>query len=289
MRFGVNLLLFGDTVDRRMLRWFPRLRELGVEGVEIPVFNPESVPADLIRAQAEKHGLALTASGALPPGTRFYGPARAPRAAAARYIRACIKTVKALGASLICGPLYKAVGDCDTSLPLEAQRRETIAALAPLLREAEQAAVVLAFEPLNRFETNLINTVAQGIAFCRALHSSSAGLLLDTFHMHIEEKDSAAAVRAAAAAGVFRHFHASENDRGAAGTGQVHWDAVAGAVRQSRYSGWCMLESFNQNNQAIRTAVSCWRPFYTSETAFVTDGLKFVKHLFACRSKISKR
>ncbi|NLF40592.1 sugar phosphate isomerase/epimerase [bacterium] len=281
MLFGVNLLLLGDSVDRRVMRWFPRLKEMGFDGVEVPVFNPDAVPADEIRAQAAKAGLLLTASGALPPGTRFYGKAAAPRRAAEKYIRGCIKAVAALGAPVVCGPLYKAVGDVDQSLPLEQQRRETAKALKQLMPLAEEADVTLAFEPLNRFETNFMNTVAQGIAFCRATGSRKAGLLLDTFHMHIEEKDSAAAFRAAAAAGVLAHVHLSENDRGIAGTGQVHWREVGAAIKASRYSRWCVLESFNQENQAIKTAVSCWRPFFPSEKRFAAEGLAFVRKLLS--------
>lgn len=111
--------------------------------------------------------------------------------------------------------------------------------------------------------------MAQGIAFCSALKSPRAGLLLDTFHMHIEEKDSAAAIRAAAQAGCLAHFHAAENDRGTAGSGQVRWETVLPALRRTGYDGWVVLESFNQRNQPIKTAVSCWRPFFGSEREFL--------------------
>jgi D-psicose/D-tagatose/L-ribulose 3-epimerase len=283
--FGVNLLLLGDSVNAGILRQFSRIRTLGFDGVEVPVFAPETVNAKLIRAAAERYGLRLTVSGALPPGTRFYGRDRAVQRRAAAYVHACIRVAHELGAHVICGPLYKAVGDIDESIPLEQQRRATAAAFAPIARAAQDAGVVLAFEPINRFETNFMNTVDQGIAFCRSIGSPAAGLLLDTFHMHIEEKDSAAAIGRAAAAGVLAHFHASENDRGVAGSGQVHWSAVAAAVRRARYRGWVVLESFAQTNQAIRTAVSCWRPFYPSATIFLREGLRFARQTFAGRMR----
>jgi D-psicose/D-tagatose/L-ribulose 3-epimerase len=283
MKFGVNLLLFGDSVTPAIRKRFRQVKDMGFDGVEVPIFNPGAVDAEGIRASAEACGLAITTSGALPPGTRFYGKAAAPRKAAERYTRDSIRVVAELGASVICGPLYKAVGDADLSLPLDRQRRETAKAMRPLAAEAEAAGVVFAFEALNRFETNFLNTVEQGIAFCRALKSPAAGLLLDTFHMHIEEKDTAAAIRAAARAGVLAHFHASENDRGIAGSGQVRWPEVAGALRAARYNEWVVLESFNQANEAIKTAVSCWRPFYPSEKEFLRKGLGFVKKTLARR------
>ena len=279
MTFGTNLLLFGDSVTPDILARFASLREMGFDGVEVPIFAPGSIDVDRIRAAAEACGLAITTSGALPPGARFYGDDADAIAAAEAYVRDTIRVAYQLGAAVLCGPLYKAVGDVDMSLPLEQQRRDTAAAMRPLAEEAGNNGVVLAFECLNRFETNFLNTAEQGIAFCETVDHPAAGLLLDTFHMHIEEKDSAAALRAARAAGRLAHVHAAENDRGTAGSGQVHWPAVGGVLKDPPYDGWVVLESFNQSNEAIKTAVSCWRPFYASEEAFLRDGLRFVQNL----------
>lgn len=279
-KFGVNLILFGDTVTPAILKRFTQLRDMGFDGVEVPIFAPEKADPDRIRAAAEKAGLALTTSGALPPGTRFYGKEAAPRRAAEKYIRESLRVVADLGAHVFCGPLYKAVGDHDESLPFDRQRRETAQAMRPLAEEARSLGVTLALEPLNRFETGLLNTTEQGIAFCRAVGDAGIGLLLDTFHMHIEEKSTPAAIEEAGQAGVLAHFHASENDRGTAGSGQVAWGAVAHALGVARYHSWVVLESFNQKNQAIRTAVSCWRPFFESEEEFLRQGLRFARGRF---------
>ncbi|MCC6580222.1 MAG: sugar phosphate isomerase/epimerase [Phycisphaeraceae bacterium] len=280
MKYSVNLLLFGDVMTPAVLRQFPKLKAMGFDGVEVPVFEPEQVPYDRIRRQADRCGLAITLSGALPVGSRWYGRAAAPRKAAEKYLRGCIRAMRELDAPLICGPLYKPVGDMDLSMPLEQQRRDTARAMQPVLVEAAEAGKMFALEPLNRFETNLLNTAEQGVAFCARAQSPAAGLLLDTFHMHVEEKDSAQAVKMAAKAGVFAHFHASENDRGIAGTGQVAWSNVAAAVRASGYDQWCVLETFSQTVEAIRTAASCWRPFYPSANAFSREGLAFVRGRF---------
>jgi len=279
MRFGVNLLLFGDAVDRRVTGKFGMLKEIGFDGVEVPVFDPDGVDVDLVRRQAERHGLAITASGSLPPGTCFYAGA-SKRKAAEKFLRSAIRVACELGAPLLCGPLYKPVGDTDRSVPPATQRKETARALKPLAQEAHEAGIVLALEPLNRFETDFLNTTEDAIKFCRSVRSKGVALLLDTFHMHIEEKDSAAAVRQAGEAGFLAHFHASENDRGVAGSGQVRWEEVARALRDRRYNGWIVLESFNQSNQAIRRAVSCWRPFYRSARQFTAEGLDFVRTTF---------
>jgi len=280
MKFGVNLLLFSDTVDRKVIERFGSIAELGFDGVEVPIFAPGSIAVDEIRAAAERAGLALTASSAMTPEANLYATDSATRQAGEQFLRDVVDVCRDLGAPVVCGPLFKAVGDFDESMPLVDQRRATAEAAQAVGRYAGEQRVRLALEPLNRFETNLFNLTGDAVAFCELVDEPALGLLLDTFHMHIEEKDSAAAVRETARADRLYHFHASENDRGPAGAGQVHWDPVATSLADAGYDGWIVLESFSQTNQAIRKAVSCWRPFYESPEQFMAEGLRFVKHRF---------
>lgn len=289
MQFGVNLLLFSDQIDKPVMRHFGKLREFGFDGLELPIFAPKTIDVDAIRKQAERYELKLTVSGAPPPGSRFYGKDKAARAAAEEYTRDVINVTADLGASVLCGPLFKPVGDTDDSMPLPAQRRETARAFAPLARLAEESGVLLAFEPLNRFETNLLNTTADSIAFAKAIGTPAAKLLLDTFHMHIEEKNTPAALRDAMAAGVLGHVHFSENDRGTVGSGQVRWTDTANALAEIGYDGWVVLESFCQDNQAIRRAVSCWRPFFDSPLEFCEQGINFAKTICASAKKRGRK
>jgi D-psicose/D-tagatose/L-ribulose 3-epimerase len=279
MKFGVNLLLFNGLIGEEEIALFPVIKELGFDLVEVPVFEPDRMDLRRIREAARVHGLALTVSGALAKGTRLYGDDSLLVKKAQHNLYALLEAAVALGSPLLCGPLYKCVGDMDVSIPLEDQRAQVARNLRPVVKKAEGLGIVLAYEPLNRFETNLLNTVAQGIAFCQAQDSRSARLLLDTFHMHIEEKDTAAALAIAFRENCVGHFHASENDRGTAGSGQVAWHPIAEALKNHRYEGRVVLESFSMKVEEIRTAVSCWRPFYESPERFMQDGLRFVKTL----------
>lgn len=280
MTFGINLLLLNGVIGDEEIALFPLIKEIGFDGVEIPVFDPDKLNLRRIRDTAKENGLALSASGALAAGTRLYGDDKLLIKKAQHYLYAIIEATVALGSPLICGPLFKCVGDMDQSVPLDVQRIQVAENLRPVAKKAESLGVVLAYEPLNRFETNLINTAEQGIAFCQAQRSTSAKLLLDTFHMHIEEKNSAQALSRAAEAHFLGHFHASESDRGTAGSGQVHWDGVADCLKDVGYEGMVVLESFSMKVEEIRTAVSCWRPFYDSPEQFMREGLSFVKSRF---------
>jgi D-psicose/D-tagatose/L-ribulose 3-epimerase len=277
MKYGVNLLLFNGLIGEEEIKLFPLIKTIGFDVVEIPVFEPDKVNLRHIKEAAKDNGLLLSVSGALAHGTRLYGDDNLLIKKAQHYLCGLIEATVALGSSLICGPLYKCVGDMGLSIPLEEQRIQVAKNLRPVVKKAASVGVVLAYEPLNRFETNLINTVAQGIDFCKAQESASAQLLLDTFHMHIEEKATATAMNDAFQAGCFGHFHASENDRGTAGSGQVHWDGVGEVLKEEGYEGMVVLESFSMKVEEIRTAVSCWRPFYESPEWFMREGLQFVK------------
>ena len=277
MKFGVNLLLYNGLIGDEELALFPLIKEIGFDVVEVPVFDPDKMNLRRIQDVAKENGLSLSVSGALAQGTRLYGDDDLLVKKAQYYLHTVIEAAFALGSSLVCGPLYKCVGDMDLSVPLEDQRAQVAKNLIPVVKKAESLGIVLAYEPLNRFETNLINTVEQGIAFCKVQQSTSAQLLLDTFHMHIEEKDSVKALDQAFMADCFGHFHASENDRGTAGSGQVHWDRVTEALKRQGYEKAVVLESFSMKVEEIRTAVSCWRPFYDDPERFMREGLAFVK------------
>jgi D-psicose/D-tagatose/L-ribulose 3-epimerase len=153
------------------------------------------------------------------------------------------------------------------------------------LREAAQTAVAagvrIALEPLNRFETDRVNTVEQGLRLCDAIGVDAIGLHLDTFHMHLEERDSGAAVRAALVAGRLFHVHACENDRGVPGRGQVAWPAIAAALRDGGYDGDVVIESFTPAVTSIAAAVRLWRPVAPDQDTIAREGLAFLRRLMA--------
>jgi D-psicose/D-tagatose/L-ribulose 3-epimerase len=135
----------------------------------------------------------------------------------------------------------------------------------------------LAFEPLNRFETDLVNVVDQGLRLIKDVGSPNLGFHLDTFHMHLEEKDSAAAIKKAGDR-IF-HFHACENDRGVPGTGQVDWEGVFKALAEVGYDGNVVIESFTPEVKSIARAVCIWREIAPDQDTIARDGLTFIKSL----------
>ena len=110
---------------------------------------------------------------------------------------------------------------------------------------------------------------------CREVGSEALKVQVDTFHANIEEKDTAAAIRAAGP--YVGHFHASESDRGVPGTGQVRWSEVFAALKDIKYDRWITIESFATGIVGLCAAACIWRPIYESADGLATDGLKFLK------------
>jgi D-psicose/D-tagatose/L-ribulose 3-epimerase len=135
--------------------------------------------------------------------------------------------------------------------------------------------VVLCLEPLNRFETSFINTAEQVIEIVDRVDRPACQVMLDTFHMNIEEKSLAEAIRAVGSR--LRHVHACENDRGAPGSGNVTWDDVAQGLSDIGYDGPVVIESFSAEVKTIARAAAIWRPLAESQDALAADGLAFLK------------
>lgn len=136
---------------------------------------------------------------------------------------------------------------------------------------AARHGVMLAIEPLNRFETHVLNTVQDGIALMQAVAHPNVALHLDTFHLNIEEKSVAGAFITAAP--VLRHVHAAENDRGSVGSGHIDWDAVGSALRSQRYDGWVVAETFTGAIPEIAAATAIWRPLFPDPLTYARDSI----------------
>ena len=159
-----------------------------------------------------------------------------------------------------------------------AQWGRAVTSLKAAAAYGARRSVKLAIEPLNRFETDLVNTVDQGLRMIDEIGADNVGFLLDTFHMNIEEKDIPAAIRRAA--GRIVEFHACSSDRGTPGEDHLPWKAIAGALRDLRYNGPLVIEAFTPEIREIARAVSNWRPLAKSQDAIARDGLKHLRAVF---------
>jgi D-psicose/D-tagatose/L-ribulose 3-epimerase len=190
-------------------------------------------------------------------------------------LKKIIRLIRQLGGSAIGGPLYAPVG-YKPGWPRTAQEwKWAVKFFKEVTPFAEDAGVTLCIEPINRFETFFINTAADAVALCKEVGSPMLKVHLDTFHMNIEEKNTPAAIRRTGRH--LGHVHISESDRGIPGTGQVDWPGVFKALRDVKYDGWFVIESFHSSVKEIAAATCIWRKLAPTPDTIAVEGRKLIR------------
>jgi D-psicose/D-tagatose/L-ribulose 3-epimerase len=282
MRFGANTFIFSSPFSTdHHLGLVKKLKDMGLDLIEVAVEDPALVDVEVLKKALEEHDMGAVVCGAFGPDRNISSLDPEIRANAKEYLYWLIDAAETLGSKNVIGPMYSAVGKPRLEDPEERKIEWGLAVkgLKEACQYAQEKGVSLAFEPLNRFETDLINIVEQGLTLIEEVGEPNIGLHLDTFHMHLEEKDSAAAVRMVGDR-VF-HVHACENDRGVPGTGQVNWRSVFEALAEIGYDGDIVIESFTPEVKSIARAVCIWREIAPSQDAIVQEGTAFLKTLVA--------
>src|SRR5208337_242066 len=175
------------------------------------------------------------------------------------------------------GPVYSSVGRADAVPPAEhkQQWQTVVKNLKQLCQEAEKRGKQICMEPLNRFETDFVNTCDQAMKLIKAVGRPALKLHLDTFHMNIEEKCQATAIRKAGK--LLGHFHACGSDRGTPGNDHIDWPSIAKALKDIRYKGDVVIESFTTDVKVIARAAAIWRRIEPTRNEIAVKGLKFLR------------
>jgi len=280
MRYGASTFIWTSPFANRTLDLIDRVKAIGFDIIEICVEDPETIDPPAIHERAVRAGVSVTICGAFGPSRDLSSEDEAIRENGLAYLDRCIDFARALESPFVSGPMYAAVGN--TRLLDESARHEqwgrAVASLKMAAAYAAERRVKLAVEPLNRFETDLVNTVDQGLKLVEDVGTDNVGLLLDAFHMNIEEKDIPAAIRRAA--GRIVEFHASANDRGTPGEDHLPWRDIARALVDARFEGPVVIEAFTPEIKEIAKAVSIWRPLAKSQDGLAADGLRNLRAAF---------
>lgn len=263
--------------DKSLATIAPRVAGWGFEVIELPVENlGDWDPKTAAKILADN---GLTAAVALVMGDdrQLVAADRATITHTQHYLRGVIDAAAVVGSPVIAGPAYAAVGR--TWRLSAAERTDTYAqlrdSLAPVVDHAVEADIKIGIEPLNRYETSLINTVDQAMTAIDGLSPQGCGVLLDVYHMNIEEKDLPAAIRRAGDR--IAHVQVCGNDRGAPGNDHLDWVGILSALSEVDYRGPLCIESFTADNATIATAASIWRSLERDQDAIATDGYAFLK------------
>ncbi len=276
MRMGVNTYLWTNAFALGDLGLIEHVKNLGADGIEFARSGFDGFPAEAVRAELKRLGMGCTLCTSPPHAElSIIHPSAKARADGLRYLREAVAVAERIGAETIVGLLYAKVGWFTGQRRTQQEWDWAVSAFQELLPDLERSGVTLAIEPVNRWETFLLNTAVDGSDLCDSIADPRIGLLLDTSHMGIEEKSQSAAVRSAARH--LRHVHVAETDRGTPGTGQTDWPGLFQALRDVAFDGWCVIESFAWKKPEIAAATFCWRDLASSPEALVRDGLAFLR------------
>ena len=280
-QIGVNAWVWSSPVHTEEFgRLAPKVAKMGFDLIEVGIESTSDLDYGRAAEIAKANGLAVSVCAAMGPDRDLIHEDESIRKNGMAYVRHCIDAAETLGSPNVIGPLYSAVGR--TWQQTEDERKHDVDLLVRQLGELAKygadRGVGLAVEPLNRFETSFINLASQAIEVVDRVDHPGCGVLLDTFHLNIEERSIGDAIRAAGKR--VRHLHACENDRGAPGSGHVPWDEVATACRDIGYNGPFVIESFTNKVKSIARAAAIWRNFADSQDALAENGLRHLRRLF---------
>jgi D-psicose/D-tagatose/L-ribulose 3-epimerase len=277
MRFGVHCRLWTTGWNSTHLDLIDRARTFGFSVFEVSLLNLAAVDPVAIRRRAEAAGMILIGTMGLPKEKGLATPDRAVREQTVAFLKAAVGTTREMGAQLFGGMMYAVPGRFSGRGPTEDEIRWIIDGLSEVAVFAQGCGVILALEPVNRFETYLLNTAAQAQAVVDRIGQPNVGLLLDTFHMNIEDRGIAATIRRHAKS--LRHLHLNESDRGMLGGGNIDWHGLFSALRENGYGGAGSLETFGGSSPELPAITSIWRQLFPSPDELAREGLAFLQCL----------
>jgi D-psicose/D-tagatose/L-ribulose 3-epimerase len=274
MKFGMNLLLWSGELNDGMLPVLESLKKMGYDGVEVPIFN-----LDLDYAAWGKRlddlGLSRTAVTVRNEGDNPISPDANVRKKGVELNKRTLDCCAAAGVETLVGPYHSAIGYFTGAGRTEDEWKWGIESMREVAEHAGKVGVMLAVEPLNRFEVYFLNAQADAAEFCRQVGHPNCRMMYDTFHANIEEKSITKAIHDIK--DMLCHIHISENDRSTPGTGDIKWQETFDAIRSIGYDNWLVIEAFGLALPELAAATKIWRRMFDNELKLAEDGLKFMK------------
>jgi D-psicose/D-tagatose/L-ribulose 3-epimerase len=271
--FGVHTSMWAGNWDRASAeRAIAAAVHYEMDFVEIPLLNAPAVDAAHTRALLEKHDLSAVCSLGLP---QTVWPSHNPQGAI-EYLKVAIDKAADLGAQALSGVTYGGIGERSGVPPTETEYDSVARALGPAAKHAKSRGLLLGIEPVNRYETHLINTGWQAVEMIERVGADNIFVHLDTYHMNIEEKGAANGILDAREH--LKYIHLSESDRGAPGAGNVPWDEIFAALAAIGFKGGLAMESFINIMPELARSLSVWRPVAKDEAEVMGTGLPFLRN-----------
>lgn len=281
MKFGVNTWVWtAPLTEGKLEELAPEIAEMGFDHIEIPIDDPKTLDFSRCSEIIKNAGIdSVSFCAAMSPDRDLISPDPKVRQNGVEYLKASIDGLAIMGGKNFVGPFYSAVGRTwqQTAEEREADMNILVDILRDVCDYAAARGVYLGVEPLNRFETSFITTAEQVIELVDRVDHPNCKVMLDTFHMNIEENSMGDAIRSVGPR--LLQVHSNENNRGTPGKGHIPWQEVAKALKDIQFDGVFVIESFTSDVKSIAKAAAIWRPLAPSQDALAADGVTFLKEL----------
>lgn len=280
MLLGFNLLLWSTEVTEEHFPLLETLKKTGYDGVELPLFGGTPEHYETVGKAIRDAGLRTMGVCVMPDADHdcLSGDAKVQDAAFG-HIKWALDCLEAAGGEILCGPFHQPLGVFSGEPPTADEKANLITVHKRAAAYAAERNITLGIEPLNRFECYVLNTVADTADVVEQVGADNYGLLYDTFHANIEEKDPVGVI--APHLDRISHVHLSENDRGTPGKGHIPWEETLAALKHNGYDGWCVIESFGRALPDLAAATRVWRDFFPAREEVYQFGHDFLRETWA--------
>jgi len=275
MKLGIHAYAWCSRWSNETLDLIDKVKGVGMDFIEIPLMHPDLFDPGAVKARLDGAGLEAVTSTVLQADTDITGDDEAVRKNGVEYLKYCVRATSDIGAGSFSGVIYSQHVKQAPGRPDEQAWLRSAECLREVAVYAKSLGVCIGLEPVNRYETYLVNTCGQALRLIDMIGEDNVGVHLDSYHMNIEEKSFYEATKLAGADLV--HYHLCENDRGVPGTGLVNWDDIFRALAEIGYQGYAALESFVDITDNMNTWV--WRQLAPGGDALLKEGSQFVRKM----------
>ena len=275
MKLGIHAYAWCSQWSNETLGLIDKVSNLGMDFIEIPLMCLETFDSAAVKQRLMSVGLEAVTSTVLLGDTDITSDDARIRTKGVEYLKACVRATSDIGAKSFSGVIYSQHVKPAVGRPTEQSWRYSADCLREVARFAAELDLSIGLEPVNRYETYLVNTCEQALKLKQTIGEDNVKIHLDTYHMNIEEKSFYEATRLAGKDLI--HYHLCENDRGIPGTGLVDWDEIFKALSEINYQGFAALESFVDCTENMNTWV--WRQLAPDGETLLKEGMSFIRRM----------
>ncbi len=275
MKLGIHAYAWCKEWNNSQLSLIDKAKNLGLDFIEIPLMVLEKFDVLAVKKRLKELNFEGITSTVLSGHTDITNADINIRRNGIEYLKKCVKVTSESGMKSLSGVIYSQHIRQLKTKPSIQEYEWSAQSLREVADYAKNFRVTLGIEPVNRYETFLVNTCEQAKMLKKLIDRENIKIHLDSYHMNIEEKSFYDATTLAG--NDLIHYHLCENDRGIPGTGLVNWDDIFRALAEINYKGYAALESFVDCTENMNTWV--WRQLAPNGDVLVREGLDFIKKM----------